>query len=203
MLSMQNTPTSILPPSSDLENNPSHGFLSHPRPCDYHSSLAEPPAFPDYSMNDSLSHRASVSTDDTSNDSPESWDADGPSDSSSPGDAGVKLPTTLVGPSAVFQFNAFASPEEPDVVPKVEELDDDEDIQRIKPLGVETSNPEPHAAAPDASVVPVNVPRKRGRPRKHPLPVPGGQLKVTKGRSKTGCITCRRRKKKCDETKPA
>ncbi|KAJ5601871.1 hypothetical protein N7510_011405 [Penicillium lagena] len=75
--------------------------------------------------------------------------------------------------------------------PKIEELDAD-DLQNIKSATVET--------VPGASVA---VPRKRGRPRKHPLPTPGGQVKVTKGRSKTGCITCRRRKKKCDETKPA
>jgi hypothetical protein len=148
-------------------------------------------------MDDSLSHRARVSTDETSNDSPDSWDGDGPSDSSPPRDAGVKIPATLIGPSRIFQFNVLASPE-PDVVPKVEELDDNDDLQSIKPLGVETSTGGPHATA-----VPVNVPRKRGRPRKHPLPIPGGQVKITKGRSKTGCITCRRRKKKCDETKPA
>ena len=40
--------------------------------------------------------------------------------------------------------------------------------------------------------------RKRGRPRKHPV-IP---IKPKNGRSRTGCITCRRRKKKCDETKP-
>ncbi|KAJ5130616.1 uncharacterized protein N7515_006655 [Penicillium bovifimosum] len=70
-------------------------------------------------------------------------------------------------------------------VPKVEEIEDE--LSSIKQ---------------DVESGPA-VPRKRGRPRKHPLPVPGGQAKVTKGRSKTGCITCRRRKKKCDETKPA
>ncbi|KAL4908046.1 hypothetical protein BDW74DRAFT_148500 [Aspergillus multicolor] len=209
MLSMQNSPTFILPPAgSDLESNSSHGYL---QPADCRSSLAEPVpglTFPDparargypYSMDeqDMLSHRASVSTDETSNDSPESWD-DGPSsDNSPPGDvgsAGVKFPqmsTTFIGPSAVLQSNVVESPEageEADVVPKVEELDDSDGLASIKAL-------EPAAA-------PVNVPRKRGRPRKHPLPVPGGQLKITKGRSKTGCITCRRRKKKCDETKPA
>lgn len=82
--------------------------------------------------------------------------------------------------------------------PKVEELED-EDIQSIKTSEVgndREQNDNPAGA-------PVPVPRKRGRPRKHPLPAPGSQAKVTKGRSKTGCITCRRRKKKCDETKPA
>ncbi|KAL5340061.1 fungal-specific transcription factor domain-containing protein [Aspergillus crustosus] len=199
MLSMQKSPTFILPPSSDLDSNSSHGYLAHSQlSSDCRSSLADQSAFPDYSnMDDSLSHRASVSTDETSNDSPESWDGDGPSDSSPPGDTGVMIPTTRIGPSRVFQFNVLASPEL-DVVPKVEELDDNHDLHSIKPLGVETSGG-PHAT----SVLPVNVPRKRGRPRKHPLPLPGGQLKITKGRSKTGCITCRRRKKKCDETKPA
>lgn len=43
--------------------------------------------------------------------------------------------------------------------------------------------------------------RGRGRPRKNPVPIPAS-TKVTKGRSKTGCITCRKRKKKCDESKP-
>ncbi|KAJ5384380.1 Protein of unknown function DUF3468 [Penicillium concentricum] len=76
-------------------------------------------------------------------------------------------------------------------IPKVEELEElDDDLLSIKQADVESG-------------APAAVPRKRGRPRKHPLPVPGGQAKITKGRSKTGCITCRRRKKKCDETKPA
>jgi hypothetical protein len=44
--------------------------------------------------------------------------------------------------------------------------------------------------------------RPRGRPRKHPVAPPIATNKVTKGRSKTGCITCRKRKKKCDEAKP-
>jgi hypothetical protein len=44
--------------------------------------------------------------------------------------------------------------------------------------------------------------RPRGRPRKHPQPQAVSTNKITKGRSKTGCITCRKRKKKCDEAKP-
>ncbi|EED20279.1 C6 transcription factor OefC [Talaromyces stipitatus ATCC 10500] len=77
--------------------------------------------------------------------------------------------------------------------PKIEELDDDGEV-------LMTLKPGDDRSASDAVT---SLPRKRGRPRKHPLPVPGGQMKVAKGRSKTGCITCRRRKKKCDETKPA
>lgn len=44
--------------------------------------------------------------------------------------------------------------------------------------------------------------KPRGRPRKHPLTPVGGLNKPAKPRSKTGCITCRKRKKKCDEAKP-
>lgn len=199
MLSMQ-----VPPP--DLESS-SHGYLSHQHP-DRRPPQAEPLSLADFSMDDSLSHRASVTTSDSSNESPESWD-DGPSDTSPPGDGstGVKFPRcppNMTGPSAVLEFNVLASPEESDAVPKVEELDDNDELgsglQGVKPvpgpLGVE------NATLP-STAAPANVPRKRGRPRKHPLPVPGGQLKITKGRSKTGCVTCRRRKKKCDETKPA
>ncbi|KAJ5888494.1 hypothetical protein N7495_008535 [Penicillium taxi] len=82
-----------------------------------------------------------------------------------------------------------------DTLPKVEELEE-HDIQSIKSAEV-GAQPDNLAGAPEM------VPRKRGRPRKHPLPASGCQIKATKGRSKTGCITCRRRKKKCDETKPA
>ena len=44
--------------------------------------------------------------------------------------------------------------------------------------------------------------RPRGRPRKHLSPRLANANKVHKRRSKTGCITCRKRKKKCDEAKP-
>jgi hypothetical protein len=55
-----------------------------------------------------------------------------------------------------------------------------------------------------APVSPAVGKRPRGRPRKHPKPDPDAEEKkiATKARSKTGCITCRRRKKKCDEAKP-
>ncbi|KAK6498125.1 hypothetical protein TWF506_004365 [Arthrobotrys conoides] len=46
------------------------------------------------------------------------------------------------------------------------------------------------------------VKRPRGRPRKNPPNPPEPKSKVAKGRSKTGCLTCRKRKKKCDEGKP-
>ncbi|KAI9837822.1 MAG: hypothetical protein M1819_006756 [Sarea resinae] len=81
-----------------------------------------------------------------------------------------------------------------DVPPKLEELDDDDqgDVKNIPLAEVMPTHPN----APQAK-------RPRGRPRKNPPASQTSSLsKVTKGRSKTGCITCRRRKKKCDETKP-
>ncbi|KAJ5773582.1 hypothetical protein N7457_008478 [Penicillium paradoxum] len=119
-----------------------------------------------------------VSTDDASTDSPD-WN-------------GEESPSIDRDQEQMKDYSQFDSTaqflEDIMEIPKVEELDDD--LLSIKPVDVESG-------------APAAVPRKRGRPRKHPLPVPGGQAKVTKGRSKTGCITCRRRKKKCDETKPA
>lgn len=73
-----------------------------------------------------------------------------------------------------------------DVVTKIEELEDGDELRSVPAL--------PSPTEPSK--------RKRGRPRKNPPPPIGATQKVTKGRSKTGCITCRRRKKKCDETKP-
>ncbi len=81
-------------------------------------------------------------------------------------------------------------------VPKLEPVDDIDmaDLSDVK----ESIIPE----APSSICTPAQVKRPRGRPRKHPKPSPESLAKVAKGRSKTGCITCRRRKKKCDETKP-
>ncbi|KAJ5574157.1 uncharacterized protein N7459_008584 [Penicillium hispanicum] len=178
-------------------------FLVHP---DSRSGLRDegcpgsPSQIPALSSIDAL--RASTSStstgaspDDTSTDSPD-W-MGGP-DRSPP--AEFDAPAHVVrghGGAGAVSPDAHA---DMDILPKVEDLDEDE-LQRIKPAEVELDEHE-HDEHGDSGV-PVAVPRKRGRPRKHPLPVPGGQLKVTKGRSKTGCITCRRRKKKCDETKPA
>ncbi|KAJ5751639.1 hypothetical protein N7520_008556 [Penicillium odoratum] len=120
----------------------------------------------------------SGSPDDTSTDSPD-WNGNG---GQSPPDSDILNR---------LHSDVLSSRMSDDIPPKVEEVDDD-DIHTVKPSEVDES-----------SGAPATVPRKRGRPRKHPLPTPGGQAKVTKGRSKTGCITCRRRKKKCDETKPA
>lgn len=80
------------------------------------------------------------------------------------------------------------------VVPKDEPMDD-EDISMAE---IKSTSVTPSEAIPSAST----QKRGRGRPRKNPVPTPANGTKVTKGRSKTGCITCRKRKKKCDEAKP-
>ncbi|KAK2783333.1 hypothetical protein FQN51_004439 [Onygenales sp. PD_10] len=109
--------------------------------------------------------------------------------------------------SHTFSFTMVSSPDTDivcnDVTPKVEEIDDDEAVSLDMIKEQDTDSPsQPDSAENTPPSVPNAPPRKRGRPRKHPLPVPG-QAKIAKGRSKTGCITCRRRKKKCDETKPS
>lgn len=82
-------------------------------------------------------------------------------------------------------------------VPKVEPMDEDvrlDEITEAPPTPV-PSNTSPTSAQPKPK-------RPRGRPRKHPLAPIVATNKITKGRSKTGCLTCRKRKKKCDEAKP-
>ncbi|KAJ5386121.1 hypothetical protein N7509_008662 [Penicillium cosmopolitanum] len=128
-----------------------------------------------------------ASPDDTSTDSPD-WHG---GDRSPPADLDISMNAFTQSDDYMLESQMA----EMDEMPKVEELDE-EDIQSIKPSDV--GNRHDHDSG-----APAAVPRKRGRPRKHPLPTPGNQAKITKGRSKTGCITCRRRKKKCDETKPA
>ncbi|KAK5995494.1 Transcriptional regulatory protein moc3 [Cladobotryum mycophilum] len=82
-------------------------------------------------------------------------------------------------------------------IPKLEPMDDDINLDDVKaaPLTRTPSNEVPGSGQTKQK-------RPRGRPRKHPLAAVMNTTKVTKGRSKTGCITCRKRKKKCDEAKP-
>lgn len=81
-------------------------------------------------------------------------------------------------------------------MPKLELLEDDD-------LCLDEVKEAPLSFLPDGTEsAPVKAKRPRGRPRKHPLTPVVTTNKVTKGRSKTGCLTCRKRKKKCDEAKP-
>lgn len=99
-----------------------------------------------------------------------------------------------------------ASPRSPngDIVPKIEEIDEDDDAidTKIEPFSDE-GNEGSSLVSPSVSSSNLVARRPRGRPRKHPKTPILSNGKAPKGRSKTGCITCRRRKKKCDETKPA
>lgn len=79
-------------------------------------------------------------------------------------------------------------------IPKLEPVDDDINLDDVKAA--------PHAPDIQTGDTQVKQKRPRGRPRKHPLTPTISASKITKGRSKTGCITCRKRKKKCDEAKP-
>lgn len=194
MLSMQNTPSITHLNGSTLQDDGCPGLSSDISPLPL-------PEF-DGSLRASTSSTSTgASPDDTSTDSLD-WHANGGSTRSPPAadpDAPVNVNVDVFPPSLEFMLDPRAQiADMSDAPPKVEELED-EDIQSIKTseVGNEREQSDNPAGAP------VPVPRKRGRPRKHPLPAPGNQAKVTKGRSKTGCITCRRRKKKCDETKPA
>jgi hypothetical protein len=99
------------------------------------------------------------------------------------------------------------------ITPKIEELDDysvtsdltmddimeDDDLDVKPDISILDSMSPMSLTAPS----PMTTSRRpRGRPRKHPKPEPASLSKKPLGRSKTGCITCRRRKKKCDERKP-
>ncbi|KAF2012292.1 hypothetical protein BU24DRAFT_353594 [Aaosphaeria arxii CBS 175.79] len=79
-----------------------------------------------------------------------------------------------------------------EVVPKTEERE-----LLLSEVKVESFAEEP----PISPTEPVRIRRGRGRPRLYPPRSPTTS-KATKARSKTGCTTCRKRKKKCDETKP-
>lgn len=84
-------------------------------------------------------------------------------------------------------------------IPKLEPIDEDD--FRLEDLKEAPAHPEAHG---EAEMLPQSkVKRPRGRPRKiSVIPASASASKMNKGRSKTGCITCRKRKKKCDEAKP-
>lgn len=182
MLSMQNSPYLV---------HPLNGSGLQDEGC------SESPDIPTLAGIDAL--RGSISSASTGGASPDDTSTDSPDWNGAAGqsppldlDAHKNFPRS----QDLFMFESHAR-SDMDIPPKVEELEDDEIMETVKPS--EVGNDHDH----ENSGAPASVPRKRGRPRKHPLPTPGGQAKVTKGRSKTGCITCRRRKKKCDENKPA
>ena len=80
-----------------------------------------------------------------------------------------------------------------EIIPKIEETELQLADVKVEPAVEET---------PISPTEPVRMRRARGRPRIHPPRSPTTASKQAKARSKTGCTTCRKRKKKCDETKP-
>jgi len=115
-----------------------------------------------------------------------------------------ELSSTPSSSATTFSFSVQYSHDDPmedaddDVAPKIEEMDE----EGLDDTKVTPTSESPKAAQAETEAPPPGA-KKRGRPRKHACPPPDSQAKVAKGRSKTGCITCRRRKKKCDETKPS
>ena len=99
---------------------------------------------------------------------------------------------SIHGKASLATPRSDSSHDSPRVIPKVEELD--EHATTLSKL------PELPEAEDEKPTVEVSGPRKRGRPRKHPVVE---QKRSAHARSKTGCGTCRRRKKKCDETRPS
>lgn len=202
MLSLQNHSGILIPPSDfDRDEIPSD---QDPQRRNSTRSMTDTSTLPDYQLiDDSESHAASFSTENSSG-SPDAWAEEGSSELTAKvfQNPFVHSSFPCTSPPASFGYCAISPSRDnfllDEVTPKIEELDDVEELDQIKLSSAGKENQDS-----SASGVPATVPRKRGRPRKHPLPPPSSQVKVTKGRSKTGCITCRRRKKKCDETKPA
>jgi hypothetical protein len=124
-----------------------------------------------------------------------------PSSSSSPPSSGVSLSPR----ESSVTFSLIASPTGrtddlngtsffPKTEPADSELGDDQDEDAI--------NIKTEPGEGSSSVTTVTGRRPRGRPRKS-RPESLTSPKSAKGRTKTGCFTCRKRKKKCDERKPA
>ncbi|KAI9797079.1 MAG: hypothetical protein M1825_006262 [Sarcosagium campestre] len=107
------------------------------------------------------------------------------------------VPSAMPPPGRVMELMDLD--QDNDVRMKLEDEDDDEELDLRS--GSQISTPTPGTTpTPSRTDGAGPAKRPRGRPRKHPIPSP--ETKVQKGRSKTGCLTCRRRKKKCDEAKP-
>ncbi|KAM0321916.1 hypothetical protein ACHAQA_009813 [Verticillium albo-atrum] len=108
------------------------------------------------------------------------------------------LPTGQLSPISTGMDVSSSGPSTHDTlaIPKLEPLDEEFNLDDV------TEAPAPPTNHGSESSTHPKQKRPRGRPRKHPLSSAVNTSKVTKGRSKTGCITCRKRKKKCDEAKP-
>ena len=107
--------------------------------------------------------------------------------STSSSESPITTPTFRIS----FRYDGGSSDD--GAVTKIEELDDSIDDGKSK-TSLEDNV--------ELSTNGVEQRRTRGRPRKPQVRVPDNATNQPRGRVKTGCITCRKRKKKCDEAKP-
>lgn len=102
---------------------------------------------------------------------------------------------------------------EPDDAPSNDDDDDDgveemdarmekRAVACLKSLQRRASSAAKMDAGSDRAVEPAQPRKPRGRPKKETSATPVTPSFKKNGRSKTGCQTCRNRKKKCDELKP-
>jgi Fungal Zn(2)-Cys(6) binuclear cluster domain len=152
---------------------------------------------------------------------------EGSSAEQSPASSGISSESPTVTPSLTFQFGASPTAGKDDSDTRAvngspssrylsEDVDakteDREETAGTEDVHMDDYSPEELDIKPDLASLDLASPtaqsptiasrRPRGRPRKHPKPEQTSLAKKPMGRSKTGCITCRRRKKKCDERKP-
>ncbi|KAI9706900.1 MAG: hypothetical protein M1820_004679 [Bogoriella megaspora] len=102
----------------------------------------------------------------------------GGTSSSSSSDSPITTPSYDI--TLRWSSDTYSDDERP-VVPKIEELDEN---------GLSQAKPEPIIEDALQPISPTTQRRGRGRPRKHP---PSTAI-VAKGRSKTGCFTCRKQR---------
>ncbi len=107
--------------------------------------------------------------------------------------------TAPIFDSNIFNTSDTQSEDRPD-----SRRDDDDVIPKVEETELQLSDVKEEPSADDPPISPTEPVRirRRGRPRIHPPRSPTALAKQAKARSKTGCTTCRKRKKKCDETKP-
>ncbi|KAF2007916.1 hypothetical protein P154DRAFT_568742 [Amniculicola lignicola CBS 123094] len=102
--------------------------------------------------------------------------------------------------SPTFDTNVFSADSREDL-----RLSPDDIVPKVEESELTLADVKTEPSAEDTPISPTEAPRVRrgrGRPRLYPPRSPTVSSKQTKARSKTGCTTCRKRKKKCDETRP-
>ena len=98
-------------------------------------------------------------------------------------------------------FSSDVDEEHLEIEPTTAVLPKAEDAEAVTATGLERLNT---LREPTEKITDLSVRKRRGRPPKQAIPFKQPNQPKTIGmRSKTGCLTCRKRKKKCDEAKPS